>query len=389
MVSRTKRKENEKGYEPCLLFVRLLFLFSAIAGDSLCVSPVSAARQSRIPAASAVVTSRVFACGGAAPGKCFVVFRDSKTISLAGLLEAFAVVLCLVTLLSFLGKLGWLFELTTHFRPHYAILLTALTAVWFSRQRWGLMMACAIAAVINLVPVCSLCWPMQDLSTTSGQLLRIASVNVSSSNRRFDLLLNWIREVRPDVILLMEIRDERMDKLRPLQETHPYAVLEPREDDFGIALFSRFPLTAGRTVDLDDSGVPSIEADVRIGRTVCHLIGLHPLPPSTAENAKLRNAQFQAVAVKVRALSVPVILYGDFNCTEWSPSFAELLNRTRLKDTARGRALTGSWPAALPIFRIPIDHCLVSETVRVVDRRLGPWIGGDHLPLLIDLVIPQ
>lgn len=315
--------------------------------------------------------------------------RDSKTISLAGLLEAFAVVLCLATLLTFMGKLGWLFELTTHFRPHYAILLTAFTAFWFSKQRWGLMVACAVAAGINLVPVCSLCWPTQDLSTTSGQALRIASVNVTSSNQRFDLVLDWIREVKPDVILMMEIRDDRLAQLRPLQETHPHTVLEPREDDFGIALFSRFPLTAGTTLDLGDSGVPSIQADLHIGKTVCHLIGLHALPPSTAENARLRNAQFKAVAAKVRALSVPVVLCGDFNCTEWSPSFGELLSGTRLKDTARGRTLTGSWPAALPFFRIPIDHCLVSETVRVADRRLGPKIGGDHLPLLIDLVIPQ
>lgn len=320
--------------------------------------------------------------------KWFLMSCNSQKISLAGLLEAFAVVLSLATLLTFMGKLGWLFELTTHFRPHYAILLTAFTAFWFSRQRWGLMLACAVAAGINLVPVCSLCWPTQDLSTASSEPLRIASVNVTSSNQRLDLVLDWIRKVKPDVILMMEVRHDRIDELQPLLETHPHKVLEPREDDFGIALFSRFPLAAGTTLDLGDSGVPSIEADVHIGKAVCHFIGLHALPPSTAENARLRNAQFKAVAAKVRTLSVPVVLCGDFNCTEWSPYFAELLDGTRLKDTARGRAVTGSWPAALPFFRIPIDHCLVSETVRVVDRRLGPKVGGDHLPLLMDLVIP-
>ncbi|NLH73353.1 MAG: hypothetical protein GX456_09895 [Verrucomicrobia bacterium] len=321
--------------------------------------------------------------------KCFFVFRHGKAISFAGLLEAFGVVLCLTTVLSFMGKLGWLIELTTHFRPQYAVLLTALTAIWFSKRRWGLMIACGVATGINLAPICSLCWPTQDLSNPSGQPLRVASVNVTSSNRRFDLVLNWIREVKPDVILLMEIRDARIHEIDRLRETHPHTILELRDDDFGIALLSRFPMTSDTTVELGDSGVPSIEADLQIGRTVIHFIGLHALPPSTAENARLRDAQFHAVATRVRALSVPVVVCGDFNCTQWSPSFAELLRGTRLKDTARGRALAGSWPAPLPFFRIPIDHCLVSETVRVVDRRLGPKVGGDHLPLLIDLAIAQ
>jgi endonuclease/exonuclease/phosphatase family metal-dependent hydrolase len=37
---------------------------------------------------------------------------------------------------------------------------------------------------------------------------------------------------------------------------------------------------------------------------------------------------------------------------------------------------------------IPIDHCLVSEDIRVINIRTDGHIGSDHLPLIVDLEIP-
>jgi endonuclease/exonuclease/phosphatase family metal-dependent hydrolase len=37
---------------------------------------------------------------------------------------------------------------------------------------------------------------------------------------------------------------------------------------------------------------------------------------------------------------------------------------------------------------IPIDHCLVSSDIRVITLRTGRNIGSDHLPIIVDMVIP-
>jgi endonuclease/exonuclease/phosphatase (EEP) superfamily protein YafD len=36
---------------------------------------------------------------------------------------------------------------------------------------------------------------------------------------------------------------------------------------------------------------------------------------------------------------------------------------------------------------VPIDHCLVSPEITILDRRLGPAVGSDHYPLIVDFII--
>ena len=73
--------------------------------------------------------------------------------------------------------------------------------------------------------------------------------------------------------------------------------------------------------------------------------------------------------------------------TPWSPYFRRLLDDGALHDASRGRGPAPTWPVGLGPMRIPIDHCLHSDGVVVTDRRTGPGVGSDHLPLIVDLLI--
>ena len=55
-----------------------------------------------------------------------------------------------------------------------------------------------------------------------------------------------------------------------------------------------------------------------------------------------------------------------------------------------GFGVQATWPSVyrIPPMMIPIDHCLVSPDVRVVGRRVGPHIGSDHLPVIVELQFP-
>jgi len=38
---------------------------------------------------------------------------------------------------------------------------------------------------------------------------------------------------------------------------------------------------------------------------------------------------------------------------------------------------------------IPIDHCLHSREVRIVRKQIGPDVGSDHYPVVVDFFLPD
>jgi endonuclease/exonuclease/phosphatase family metal-dependent hydrolase len=87
-----------------------------------------------------------------------------------------------------------------------------------------------------------------------------------------------------------------------------------------------------------------------------------------------------------------VVVLGDLNVTQFSPRWDELLEDGKLSDTRRGRGLMGSWRVQIPklgwkppLPRRPLDHVLLGDDLVVVDRRLGPDLGSDHLPVVADV----
>jgi len=218
--------------------------------------------------------------------------------------------------------------------------------------------------------------------------MRLVSLNVHTENEQRGLVLKYLQNADADIILLMEVNADWMTALQPLRITHPQVIAEPRDDNFGMALFSRLPLTNSSVVEIGQAEVPSITTTIDLGGQQVFLLGTHPLPPGSAAYAGLRNEQLREIARLIRRSQLPALVAGDLNCTPWSPYFSDLLRESGLKNLAPACGLYGSWPAWLPLARIPIDHCLVSPLLQVVGKQFGPPVGSDHLPLVIDLAIP-
>jgi len=64
--------------------------------------------------------------------------------------------------------------------------------------------------------------------------------------------------------------------------------------------------------------------------------------------------------------------------------FSEFVDDSGLRDSSRGFGVQPSWPAMMPLFYTPIDHCLVSENVVIHGRQTGPDLGSDHLPVVVE-----
>ncbi len=308
--------------------------------------------------------------------------------SFGGVVEVIGALLGAATLAGFLARLWWVFELATHFRPHLALGLAVLTVVWLVQRRWWRAAIGSALALLNALLVLAAIWPTRSPGTPSGTPLRLVSLNVHTDNQNHAAALKFLQNAEADVILVMEVNDTWLEALQPLRARYPAVVAQPREDNFGIALYSRLPLTNSAILELGSAAVPSLATTLTVGGQPVWLLGTHPLPPGSAAYARRRNEQLQQIAALVRRQTPPVIVLGDLNCTPWSPDFRELRRASGLKNAAARCGLVGSWPAAFPFGRLPLDHGLVSPAIRVLDKQTGPPVGSDHLPLIIDLIIP-
>ena len=110
------------------------------------------------------------------------------------------------------------------------------------------------------------------------------------------------------------------------------------------------------------------------------VIGTHLASPTTPWRAAVRNSQLDSLATRVARVTGPLVVVGDLNITPYSPLFQDWLERTGLTDTRRGRTLSPSWPAHLPIVGVPIDHCAVSRDIVIVR---APRAAGRSAPTTI------
>ena len=314
--------------------------------------------------------------------------RQRSALSLSGFLAAGTLLLCLATGTGFLGEVWWVFELTSHFKVQLAVLLLTAATLRLIRKRWWLGAVCGAFGLINTGSVLLQLIPNAAPAFPNGPTVRLVGVNVLRSNLEGGKVVQFLREAEPDLILLMEVNPRWMRELEPLYADYPHRLSSPRTDNFGIALLSRLPLSRGEIIHLGAAGVPSVAADILLEESSFHLLGTHPVPPASSRYARLRNDQLAQVSAHVRNQPSPVTVLGDLNTTPWSPYFKSLLEGSQLKDTTRGRGIQASWPAEHPLMRIPLDHCLVSPSIHVKRRSLGPSVGGDHLPVVVELVIP-
>ena len=93
------------------------------------------------------------------------------------------------------------------------------------------------------------------------------------------------------------------------------------------------------------------------------------------------GSEFKFVYGKVQREKV-----GDLNVTPWSWPFRNLLTKGETRNSQIGFGLQPTFAAtSFAFLRVPIDHLLHSDALLIRDRRLGPSLGSDHFPLLVNL----
>ncbi len=276
-----------------------------------------------------------------------------------------------------------LLELFSHFRVQYFVAAVTLGMVFAAfRKPAGFLTMLAIG-VVNGALVFP--WYTDDVHETGSAALKILHANVQASNENAASILDVIGSERPDVIFLQEINERWLEDLEPLAETYPFRLAVPRHDNFGIAAYARSPPLASRTIASPPSGFPTLLLRLSVAGRAVTLVSSHPSPPIGSAGHHSRNVQLGSIGALLAAIAEPKVLIGDLNVTMWSHNYSTLTRVAGLVDARRGRGVLPTWPVGLPIAMIPIDHCLTSADIAVVDLLTGPDIGSDHRPLIAGL----
>ena len=227
----------------------------------------------------------------------------------------------------------------------------------------------------------------EQLNTTDARRLRFMACNVLSSNKTQAALLDYLLASEVDVLVILEITHAWKQQLQRLEQQLPYKIIRTRSDNFGIAIYARYPLTGSvemfRHVNVS---LPYIYAQVQIGdQQACEVFAVHTLPPLTAERWAFNHAYIQHCLSRL-SQDLPSILLGDLNTTPNGQLYTMLQAHEGLIAAGAGRALLPTW--GLPfVSLLQLDHIFVSPDVTVLSDELGPRCGSDHHPVCTEVLL--
>ncbi len=305
------------------------------------------------------------------------------------LLFVTTVATCLATLVGFLARSWWFFELFSHFRVQYLIVLAVCGLVYVIRRRRREAFLAIGVALVNFFVVGNYQGETRvhaSIGSRQEKTFRAVVVNVNYKNQAYNKVKQFIQSADADFVILLEVNEALLWNLKPLFEHYRYNKLRLGMHG-GIALFSRIPFEYAGIRTLGGVGLSTVIARFVLGGESLTLMGTHTYSPASRWRAAIRNQQLAELAKFVSNQQGSIILLGDLNTTPWSPYFRDFLRRTGLLDSRKGFGLQPTWPTRFFPVWIPIDHGLVSSNVKVHRREVGPDIGSDHYPVVIDFSI--
>lgn len=311
------------------------------------------------------------------------------------LVEIFAVFIVFATLWSLIPRDEWWFRgldfprlqiLFLGFIDWFVLLLfPAEWSVW--RALCILSLGAALAYQLKMVLPYTFFWPKQVKQVEHrkpAQQISILVSNVLTPNRKHYLLLEQIRKLQPDVVLTLESDSVWEQALSGIEKDYPYVVRVPKDNLYGMHLYSRLPLTGTEVKYLLSDEIPSIHTTVslRSGQKV-QLYCLHPKPPSPTEakESTLRDAELLMIGNYLEAQNQTCIVMGDLNDVAWSRTTRLFQRISGLLDPRVGRKFVNTFHADFPFLRWSLDHVFHSQDFGLIDMHRLPHMGSDHFPV--------
>lgn len=288
------------------------------------------------------------------------------------------------------GDQLWQVRLFNYLMPWVLIpLATALIVAGIGRRRWLVAILAAPALFISL-SYAPLFLPRCSFALANDENLKVLSHNVSRYNTNVGAITAQIREERPDILLLQELRQDQVESfLKILADLYPDAELHFTYDPFTLqAVASRYPLTLLAMMPEKGRAQKVLLETLNGPITV---INVHV----DFDRGWRRNYQQLSALLTEDIISVegPVIFGGDFNTTDQTQIYRLVSQHLQNAHWEAGwgfgftfpyreRPVRGRLPVP-PVVRI--DHIFYND--HFFARKAGTIFqpgGSDHLPVFAE-----
>ncbi|MEW6534560.1 MAG: endonuclease/exonuclease/phosphatase family protein [Candidatus Auribacterota bacterium] len=301
-----------------------------------------------------------------------------------------AIISSILAVIGLFNRYFWICDLACHFRTQYCVTLGACALYFALIRSWKPFWFCLLTAFILIIPqIPANTSASASTETGDGSRIRIVMMNLRQDNTNYTAALDYLNTVKPDIIALAELDQRWFEALTPVLSEYSYSLYEIRNDNFGIGLFSSAQPDNGKMEYYGQAGFPTVVTSFILSGQPVSLVFTHPVSPVTQLKWQLRNDQLEQIIPHRQHWHDTLIFLGDLNTTEWSSIYKRLIRELDVFDSRQGFGLQPSWHQVSPILSIPIDHAFLSHNITVTNREIGPDIGSDHKPVLLELLIPD
>ena len=280
-----------------------------------------------------------------------------------------------------------------------------------------IVLLCSLPSIDKTMSICG-----KPEKRSSCRQLTVMSYNTyaldESKKAKDNRVLQYIKECDCDIVCLQELRTDKKGRLITLQEvkdylSYPYSYIDFKTYEgrlqFGIAVFSKYPLINKQTLRYESASNISDRCDVVVGGDTIRLLNNHlqsysltkddmhwdasgeRLRESTDKVGKkvrkayrYRPAQAAVLAQEVSASPYPVLVCGDFNDVPASYVYNKV--SAQLVDAFLENT---SWQSGHTYAHhgigVRIDYILHSPTLRATSFRIGEVDYSDHFPIFAQI----
>jgi endonuclease/exonuclease/phosphatase (EEP) superfamily protein YafD len=228
---------------------------------------------------------------------------------------------------------------------------------------------CLVVQAIKIYPYTPFAPLEVNASTQEDDSLKMYIANVLQKNKEYEKVIQQIKDLEPDLILLTETDQKWVNKINTeFSKNYKYKVEVPLPNTYGMLLYTKYPLENQQVNYLIEDSIPSINAQLNFHDQLIDLHSIHPKPPMPqhAKTSDNRDAEMMLVAKKVlKKEKLPALVMGDFNDVAWSTTTTLFQEVSKLLDVRKGRGFFNTYDANSYVMRWPLDHVFVSEEFRV------------------------